>query len=159
MLNPSAADEERNDPTIRRCIGFARDWGFGLLEVVNLFALMSTDPKGLLETEDPVGPDNDATIQDALQRADKVILAWGNQGSRHRERAAHVMKMALDASNPHHLGMTKLGFPRHPLLLPRSTRPTPRERDANPSASPNSPRTGRRAIAGPPSGPRSALSL
>ena len=125
MLNPSAADEERNDPTIRRCIGFARDWGFGFLEVVNLFALMSTDPKGLLETEDPVGPDNDATIQAALKRADKVILAWGNQGSRHRERAAHVMKMALDASNPHHLGMTKLGFPRHPLLLPRSTRPTP----------------------------------
>ena len=125
MLNPSSADEERNDPTIRRCIGFARDWGFGLLEVVNLFALMSTDPKGLLETEDPVGPDNDATIQDALQRADKVILAWGNQGSRHRERAAQVMKMALDASTPHHLGMTKLGFPRHPLLLPRSTRPTP----------------------------------
>ena len=125
MLNPSAADEERNDPTIRRCIGFARDWGFGFLEVVNLFALMSTDPKGLLDAEDPVGPDNDATIQDALQGADKVILAWGNHGLIHRERAARVTRMALDASTPHHLGLTKLGFPKHPLLLPRSTRPTP----------------------------------
>ena len=125
MLNPSAADEERNDPTIRRCIGFARDWGFGVLEVVNLFALMSTDPKGLLDAEDPVGPDNDATIQAALQRADKVILAWGNHASRHRQRTAHVTRMALDVSTPHHLGLTKLGFPRHPLLLPRSTRPTP----------------------------------
>ena len=57
MLNPSAADEVRDDPTIRRCIGFARDWGFGLLEVVNLFALMSTNPKTLLDAEDPVGPD------------------------------------------------------------------------------------------------------
>ena len=125
MLNPSSADEERNDPTIRRCIGFARDWGFGLLEVVNLFALMSTDPKGLLETEDPVGPDNEATIQAALQRADRVILAWGNHGSHHKERAAHVTKMALDVSTPHHLGLTKLGFPRHPLLLPRDTAPSP----------------------------------
>ena len=125
MLNPSAADEERNDPTIRRCIGFARDWGFGLLEVVNLFALMSTDPKGLLDAEDPVGPDNEATIQAALQRADKVILAWGNHGSHHKERAAHVTRMALYVSTPHHLGLTKLGFPRHPLLLPRDTAPSP----------------------------------
>ncbi len=125
MLNPSVADEERNDPTIRRCIGFARSWGFGLLEVVNLFALMSTDPKGLLDAEDPVGPDTDATIQAALQRADRVILAWGNHGSRHRERAAHVTKMALDLSTPHHLGLTKLGFPRHPLMVPSNTVPSP----------------------------------
>ena len=125
MLNPSAADEERNDPTIRRCIGFARDWDFGLLEVVNLFALMSTDPKGLLVAEEPVGPDNDATIQAALRRADRVVLAWGNQGSHHRERAELVTKMALDASPPHHLGLTKIGFPRHPLLVPGDTRPTP----------------------------------
>ena len=125
MLNPSAADEVRDDPTIRRCIAFARDWGFGLLEVVNLFALMSTDPKGLLAAEEPVGPDNDATIQAALQRADKVILAWGNHGSYHGERAAHVTKMALDVSTPHHLGLTKIGFPRHPLLVPGDTRPTP----------------------------------
>ena len=125
MLNPSAADEVRDDPTIRRCIGFARDWGFGLLEVVNLFALMSTNPKTLLDAEDPVGPDNDATIHAALRRAERVILAWGNHGSRHRERAAHVTKMALDLSTPHHLGLTKFGFPRHPLLLPKNTVPSP----------------------------------
>ena len=62
MLNPSRADEERNDATIRRCIGFAGDWDFGILEVVNLFALMSTDPAALLKAKDPVGPDNDAAI-------------------------------------------------------------------------------------------------
>ena len=125
MLNPSAADEERNDPTIRRCIGFASDWGFGLLEVVNLFALISTDPKGLLDAEDPVGPDNDATIQDALQGADKVILAWGDDGLRHKRRSAEVMAMVSKTTRPYHLGLTQKGAPRHPSRRRRDTLPTP----------------------------------
>ena len=89
MLNPSKADEKRNDATIRRCVGFARSWGFGILEVVNLFALMSTNPEALLKAKDPVGPDNDAAIRAALEVADTVVLAWGNHALDHEERARY----------------------------------------------------------------------
>lgn len=125
MLNPSRADEERNDPTIRRCIGFARDWGFGILEVVNLFALMSTDPKGLLKAEDPIGPDNDAAIRSALVVADTVVLAWGNHALDHKERAAAVAEMAREVVRPYCLGLTLRGAPRHPLRLSKDTLLTP----------------------------------
>ena len=121
MLNPSKADEERNDPTIRRCIGFARSWGFGILEVVNLFALMSTYPKALLKADDPVGPDNDATICAALESADTVVLAWGNHGLDHEKRVAEVTTMAWKADRPCCLGMTVKGAPRHPLRLPKTS--------------------------------------
>lgn len=117
MLNPSRADEEWNDATIRRCIGFAGDWGFGILEVVNLFALMSTDPAALLKTKDPVGPDNDAAIRAALESADTVVLAWGNHGLDHEKRVAEVTAMAWKAARPFCLGLTLKGAPRHPLRL------------------------------------------
>ena len=121
MLNPSRADETRNDPTIRRCIGFARSWGYGRLEVVNLFALMSTDPKALLKADDPIGPDNDAAIQAALKVADTVVLAWGNHALDHKRRAAAVTDMARKAARPYCLGLTARGAPRHPLRLARTT--------------------------------------
>ncbi len=125
MLNPSKADEERNDPTISRCIGFAREWGFGILEVVNLFALMSTDPTALLKAKDPIGPDNDAVIRAALEVADTVVLAWGNHALDHKQRAVAVTEMARDAAQPYCLGLTLRGAPRHPLRLPRTTTPVP----------------------------------
>ena len=121
MLNPSRADETRNDATIRRCIGFARDWGFGVLEVVNLFALMSTDPKALLQADDPIGPDNDAAILAALKLADTVVLAWGNHALDHERRAAEVTAMARQAARPYCLGLTRRAAPRHPLRLPKTT--------------------------------------
>ena len=121
MLNPSKADETRNDATIRRCIGFARDWGYGLLDVVNLFALMSTYPKALLKADDPVGPGNDAAIRAALEVAATVVLAWGNHGLDHEGRAAAVIEMARKAARPYSLGLTKRGAPRHPLRLAKIT--------------------------------------
>lgn len=81
LLNPSTADGRRDDPTIRRCIGFAREWGFGGLEVVNLFACRSTHPGGLRSAQDPVGPENDRFLAAAWDRADRVIVAWGNHGA------------------------------------------------------------------------------
>ena len=120
MLNPSKADEKRNDATIRRCIGFARGWGFGILEVVNLFALMSTDPKALLKAKDPVGPDNDAAIRAALEVTDTVVLAWGNHALDHEERAATVTEMAQKTARPYCLGLTVKGAPRHPLRLSKT---------------------------------------
>lgn len=125
MLNPSRADEERNDPTIRRCIGFAQRWGFGLLDVVNLFALMSTDPAALLKAKDPVGPDNDAAIRAALEGADTVVLAWGNHALDHKERAVAVTEMAREAARPCCFGLTLRGAPRHPLRLSKDTLLTP----------------------------------
>jgi hypothetical protein len=69
MLNPSIADAERDDPTIRRCLGFACAWGYGALTVVNLFALRATCPHTLRRAADPVGPDNDEHLRAALAGA------------------------------------------------------------------------------------------
>ena len=121
MLNPSAADEEQDDPTIRRCIGFARNWGFGLLDVVNLFALMSTDPKALLTADGPVGPDNDVTIHCALEVADTVVLGWGNHGLDHQGRVKEVTAIVRQSAQPFCLGITLRGAPRHPLRLASTT--------------------------------------
>jgi hypothetical protein len=77
MLNPSTADANEDDATIRRCIGFARREGCGLLEVVNLFAYRATDPAALRLADDPVGPANDHFISKAVERAALVVVAWG----------------------------------------------------------------------------------
>src|SRR5881396_744410 len=92
MLNPSTADAMHDDPTIRRCIGFARNWGFGGVDVVNLFALRATDPRALRRAHDPVGPANDRHIASAGSRASLVILAWGAQG-RLRGRAQDAWRI------------------------------------------------------------------
>ena len=121
MLNPSKADETRDDATIRRCIGFAKRWGYGDMEVANLFGLMATDARELLRHADPVGAGNDAAIRAALARADRVALAWGNHAAhpKHRARAAVVLRMARDVCKPYRIGgLTKSGQPRHPLRLP-----------------------------------------
>ena len=77
LLNPSTADALRDDPTIRRCMAFARRWRFGALEVVNLFAFRSTDPLGLRKVQDPVGPDNDAQLRAAARRSTRMVAGWG----------------------------------------------------------------------------------
>ena len=121
MLNPSKADETRDDATIRRCIGFAKRWGYGEMDVVNLFGLMATDARELLRHKDPVGAGNDAAIRAALARADVVALAWGNHAAhpKHRARAEVVLGMARDVCKPYRIGgLTKMGQPRHPLRLP-----------------------------------------
>lgn len=117
MLNPSVADQTRDDPTIRRAIGFAHRLGFERLSVVNLFALRTTDPRGLYRARDPVGPDNDAAIRAAVADATLVIAAWGNHGAL-RGRAEHVLAML---PRVHHFGLTAHGQPRHPLYVPYST--------------------------------------
>lgn len=117
MLNPSTADAEKNDPTVRRTVGFALDWGFGSLEVVNVFALRSTDPKGLYVSQDPVGRGNDAALRRAFGRADRVVCAWGNHGG-HVGRSERV-RVILERSGVEGLcfGVTGSGEPRHPLYV------------------------------------------
>ena len=116
MLNPSTADARRDDPTIRRCIGFAKSWGFGGVEVVNLFAYRTTDPGELRRVADPVGADNDRHIQSAIARADLVVLAWGA-----RARSRRLLSLPQARC----LGLTRAGQPRHPLYLRSDVRPQP----------------------------------
>ncbi|TAA12425.1 DUF1643 domain-containing protein [Pseudoxanthomonas winnipegensis] len=123
MLNPSTADADVDDPTIRRCVSFAASWGFKRLEVANLFAFRATDPKAMALAEDPVGPDNDLHLMCAAARAGLVICAWGVNGV-HLQRAARVRAMLTGAGHRlHHLGLTKDGHPKHPLYLAAATEP------------------------------------
>src|SRR6266705_3414259 len=81
LLNPSTADEQRNDPTIRRCMGFARAWNFGSVEVVNLFAYRARDSRELLKIDDPVGEENNYHLNQAVERCSTVVLGWGTRGT------------------------------------------------------------------------------
>jgi hypothetical protein len=123
MLNPSTADATRDDPTIRRCISFARAWGFGGLRVLNLFAARAIRPRELFtQFEDPIGPGNDDALRSTAQ-CREVILAWGTHGSR-LGRDAAVLKHFRDLGiKPKCLGLTKRGHPRHPLYVPAGSKP------------------------------------
>jgi hypothetical protein len=123
MLNPSTADAERNDPTIRRCLAFAQNWGFGRLTVANLYALRATDPRTLWTAADPIGPENDAVIEACGLRAARILVGWGAYPRAH-ERAAAVLSL-LPAGKLRCLGTTKDGDPRHPLYMPRDRRCEP----------------------------------
>jgi hypothetical protein len=112
-LNPSTADETANDPTIQRCLGYARDWGCSRLLVANLFSFCATKPEDLKRADFPVGPDNDTWLASASQHADLTVVAWGNNG-RWRGRQEEIAPLLV---NPQCLGITKLGAPRHPLYV------------------------------------------
>jgi len=116
-LNPSTADATLDDPTVRRCVGFVRDWGFGGLALVNLFAFRAIDPSSLVGPPDPVGPENDDWIARLADESDLVVAAWGVHGGL-KARDSAVIRMLGPL---HCLGRTKDGFPRHPLYLSRHT--------------------------------------
>lgn len=122
MLNPSTADATQDDPTIRRCIGFAKAWGCGAVEIGNLFALRSTSPRAIYENLRTVGPANDGHLVELAQRSSLVVCAWGVHGQ-HRGRGAEVLEMLRRHAALYHLGLTKDGHPRHPLYLKGDLRP------------------------------------
>lgn len=120
MLNPSTADASLDDPTIRRCIGFSKAWGFSGLAVVNVFALRATDPKRLVDHPDPVGPLCDEYLEDFMRSSGCVVAAWGASWP-----AAQVARVAaVSALAVKHravcLGATASGQPRHPLYLSKA---------------------------------------
>jgi len=118
-LNPSTADERLNDPTVRRCLRFARDLGSGGLIMTNAFAFRATSPRVLKSINDPVGPDNDAWLLKLSQRAGLAIAAWGNHGAINgRGKQIRLLLPSL-----HHFGLTSSGEPKHPLYLPANTKP------------------------------------
>lgn len=115
MLNPSRADVTRNDPTLRRCLGFAQDWGFGAVEIVNLFAYRTPHPQLLPQIADPIGGDNDHYLVQASQRSQWLVLAWGNWGRLlHRGDAVTNLLVKADCRC---FGFTRLSQPLHPLYL------------------------------------------
>jgi hypothetical protein len=118
-LNPSTADEVQNDPTVRRCIAYAKSWGFGGLCMTNLFAFRATDPQDMKAVADPIGPDNDRHLLDCARHAGVVVAAWGEHGV-HLDRAAAVTQLLGDL---HYLRMNQSGQPGHPLYLPKALRP------------------------------------
>lgn len=122
MLNPSTADHTKEDPTVRRCIGFAKAWGYGALEVVNIFALRSTDPRGLRDVDDPIGPENDAAILECRCEVDMMIAAWGNHGE-YMGRGLRVLEILRAAGPLHCLSLTGAGQPGHPLYLRADSTP------------------------------------
>lgn len=122
MLNPSTADAERDDPTIRRCTGFARQWGYGSLEVVNLFAFRATHPADLRRAPDPIGPENDSCLVQATRDAARTIAAWGCHGT-FRGRSEIVAGLLPD--DTHCFGRTQTGQPLHPLYQRGDTRTIP----------------------------------
>lgn len=128
MLNPSTADASEDDPTIRRCMGFAESWAMSHLIVVNLYALRATNPSELWSANDPFGPDNLMHLGSALDQYKKVVCAWGANA---RPKDAEQFRNLADhhGADLYCLGVTKAGAPRHPLYLKRDTQtqkwPTP----------------------------------
>ena len=118
-LNPSTADENEDDPTIRRCMKFAQSWACGGLVMTNLFAFRSTCPDFLFAAKDPIGRDNDEFLRRAARESSLVIAAWGNHG-KHLSRDVQVQSFFPKL---HYLRLTRSGQPGHPLYLPGGLRP------------------------------------
>lgn len=129
MLNPSTADGNRLDATLRRCRSFAMSWGCGGFAITNLFAYRSRDRMVLRALEDPIGPDNDFHIWEQASQAHLVVCAWGADG-RLRNRSTDVLLMLLKHKIAlHYLKLTMDGQPWHPLYLASELEPklwTPR---------------------------------
>lgn len=124
MLNPSTADAFDLDPTVRRCAGFSQSWGAGSLIVANIFALRSTNPKGLYTHSDPVGPLNDEVLATLPNCSSTLVAAWGTRGAfRSRGEVARQLLARPNGPELKCLGTTKKGFPRHPLFVPGATVP------------------------------------
>lgn len=117
-LNPSTADETQDDPTIRKCVGFAKRWGFSALCMTNLFAFRATDPAVMKAEKYPVGGENNRWLQECAMGAQCVLAAWGAHGS-HNGRAAEVTAILSGYGNPLYcLKKNKDGSPMHPLYVP-----------------------------------------
>jgi hypothetical protein len=123
LLNPSTADADEDDPTVRRCVGFAKAHQFGGVTLVNLFAYRATNPKKLKTIADPIGPENDRHILRVCgeRSVSKVIGAWG--AARFADPRARQVEAMIRMHQPIWcFGKTVGGQPRHPLYVSYSRR-------------------------------------
>lgn len=123
MLNPSTADGSTDDATLRRCLSYADREGATRLEIVNLYALRSRDPRQLRNAVDPVGPENVWYVEQAVAalggECDMIVAAWGAHAGIVKPTPLGVLEIACilrDAAPLYCLGLTKHGQPRHPLM-------------------------------------------
>ena len=119
-LNPSTADESEDDPTLRRCIGFAKDWGYGGLTMTNLFAYRATKPSDMMQVDDPVGIENNKYLIENAKDAGMVLFAWGATGN-HLDRDKAVIDLL--PCQGYCLKVTNEGMPGHPLYIKKNTTP------------------------------------
>lgn len=126
MLNPSTADADKDDPTIRRCCAFAKEWLKGGIEVLNLFAARATDPKHLQHFTDPIGPENDNEIRVVAASKRLIVAGWGSHLMPRcaNDRWVRVMRL-LAGRKVFCLGTTKNGRPKHPLYVLSGTKLVP----------------------------------
>lgn len=120
-LNPSTADETINDPTVRRCINYAKSWGYGGVCIGNLFAYRATDPELMKAVEDPVGSQNNGWLKKLSDQAVLVVAAWGNHGT-YLGRSRQVRELLPDM---YCLKVNKSGEPAHPLYQKAAAQPIP----------------------------------
>ena len=120
-LNPSTADEKVNDPTITRCISFARSWGYGGVCVTNLFGFRATATTGLKAYHDPIGKENDAWVHEMAMGAAITVAAWGNHG-KFLNRSLEILP---SLGQLYSIKMNKSGEPAHPLYLKAELKPVP----------------------------------
>jgi hypothetical protein len=118
-LNPSTADDKNDDPTLIRCISYAKQWGYGGVCVTNLFAYRATNPRDMLSSQDPIGIDNDKWLRKLSKSAGLVVAAWGNHG-KHIGRSDEIRKAV---SNLYYLKLNASGEPSHPLYLKSNLKP------------------------------------
>lgn len=132
MLNPSTADANADDPTIRKCVGFAQRFGYGGIKVVNLFAYRATDPADLKKAGYPIGPENDRHIAGAMLNCAVVVCAWG-ANARKLERPAAVLRvLKQNLIQPWALRLLDGNVPGHPLMLPYACSLEPINVDSRP---------------------------
>lgn len=120
-LNPSTADEKTDDPTLTRCINYAKLWGFGGVCMANIFAYRATEPNNMKAAMDPVGAENNDWLKKLSRDAGMVVAAWGNDGS-YLGRSGQVKKLL---PNLHCLKLNKSGEPAHPLYQKADIKPVP----------------------------------
>lgn len=121
-LNPSTADEHYDDPTIRRCVNFAKAWGHSGLVMLNIFAFRATDPRDMYAAPDPIGPDNNETLIEQCNHCTMVVVAWGTHGH-WKDRGFEVKNILQNHVTLWCLGLTKAGYPVHPLYQPKDAKP------------------------------------
>ena len=120
-LNPSTADETNDDPTLIRCMNFAKSWGYGGVCMANLFAFRATDPSVMKASKDPVGAENNKWLKSLARDAGIVVAAWGNDGAflgRSKQVKEQIPGM-------HCLKLNKSGEPAHPLYQAAKSQAVP----------------------------------
>lgn len=121
-LNPSVADENQDDRTIRRLVGFSKSWGYNAFVICNVFGFVTPDPSEMLKQSDPVGPCNNQVLTRNIERSQAVVACWGNHCPLERQRTICEL-IEAQCYSVYCFRTTKANRPEHPLYLPKTLKP------------------------------------